>query len=341
MKIKILVLNIDDVGGIERVAFNMFNMFKKDKLLSNVEIVSVNGKMVSSGVSILDGSSENNKLYDFAKSIDSDTIVLSLYDRLTIKLSFIRKVKRKLFKLYACQHADYYAHRVSTRILRRISYRWVDKIIALTVTDFKFYQRFFSDVHIIPNVLGYYPISALSQDKRSIDCAAAGRLVPVKQYDHYYQFLNKVQKIKENGAFRLYGDGPKANDLINILESIGISSKDVQVGVVDDIYSELNKTKFFFVTSERESFSMVILEAMACGCVVISYDCPTGPRELIDDGVNGFLVKANDVSGLVDCYTRLLDNVELCQSISDSARATALNYLESNIIIKWKDICEQ
>ncbi|MEZ8557557.1 glycosyltransferase [Vibrio cyclitrophicus] len=340
MKIKILVLNINDIGGIERVAFNMLEMFKKDRLLSNVEIVSINGESDCSDIKVLTGQDENRKLFYFSKSLDSDTLVLSLYDRFSIKLSFIRGLLKSDFKLYACQHADYFAHRMSTRLLRRIFYCGVDKIIALTNTDSDLYKKHFSKVYTIPNVLGYYPDNALKHNDRHIDCAAAGRLVPIKQYDHYYHLLSVINPLKENQSFKLYGDGPESKTLSDLLTSKGMVPEIIQVGTTENIYVELNNTKFFFVTSLRESFSMVILEAMACGCVVISYDCPTGPRELIQHGINGYLVQANDISGLANCYKELFENPEMCQEISNNARFTALKYVESNILKIWKGICE-
>lgn len=340
MKIKILVLNINDIGGIERVAFNMIDMFKKDKSLSNVEIISIHGKSDSSYIKVLSGKDENRKLFRFSKSLEPDTIVLSMYDRFSIKLSLIRSVLKSDFKLYACQHADYFAHRISTRLLRRIFYRGVDKIIALTETDSNLYKKHFSNVYIIPNVLGYYPEHTLKHSDRIIDCAAAGRLVPIKQYDHYYQFLSTIEPLREKQSFKLYGDGPESKNLSDILISNGMVPELIQAGTTKNIYKELNNTKFFFVTSLRESFSMVILEAMASGCVVISYDCPTGPSELIQHGVNGYLVKANDIYGLSDCYKELFENPETCQKVSNNARTTALKYVESNIIKMWKGICE-
>lgn len=342
-KIKILVLNINDLGGIERVALNLFNMFKQTELYSNVEIVSVCGDVALSNFKYLKGSSEQSKLIEFAKALDENTVVLSLYDRFSIKLSLIRKVYSLKFRIYACQHADYYAHPILTRILRLLTYRWVDKIIALTSEDGSIYDKLFKNVHVIPNVLSFYPESVSSFSNRNISCAVAGRLVPIKQYDHFVEFLNKVKLcgLNDVGVYRVFGDGSETRRLEKLLNDFGLRSSDILVGKVSNIEEQLCDTRFFFVTSLRESFSMVILEAMACGCIVISYDCPTGPRELINNGYNGFLVPINDREALFSCYIKLLSNPDACQRISNNAREYSKRFLEENIVKQWVSVLHE
>ncbi|MDC5973691.1 glycosyltransferase [Proteus mirabilis] len=340
MNIKILVLDITALGGIERVALNMKDMLTQDLYFDSVEIISVTGDTSSmNGVNTLkNGSNENKKLYEFAKNLKENTIVLSLYDRFSIKLSIIRKLFNFKFSLYACQHADYFAHPIKTRILRYITYQWVDKIISLTKQDAVYYKKKFKNVYTIPNALGYYPLSVKKFNNREIDCAAAGRLVPIKQFEHYISLLEKIYNCGYGRAFRIHGEGPEYSALKNKILGSNLRDLCILSGKSKNIYQELNNTKFFFVTSERESFSMVILEAMACGCVVISYDCPTGPRELIENNINGILIPLNDQLALINKYKELLHNPELCQKISDNARAYSKKFLSSKILINWKFI---
>ncbi|MGJ7335659.1 glycosyltransferase [Morganella morganii] len=334
MKIKILVLNINDLGGIERVAVNLLNMFKSDTRFST-QIVSLNGTTCHPDYVILEGKNENNKLIKFIKEMDSDTIVLSLYDRFSIKLSILRKLikYKQKFKLIACQHADYYAHRIHTRMLRFITYNWVDAIIALTLQDANLYKKHYNNVHTIPNALSFYPKNIPSFNSRNIDCAVAGRLVPIKQYNHFIYLLSHFTTERYN--FKIYGEGMEYDNLKAQLNNANLNSESILVGKTDCLENELINTKFFFVTSLRESFSMVILEAMACGCVVISYDCPTGPRELIDNNVTGILIPLNKKEMLVEKYNWLRNNPELCQEISNRARKNSSLFLKKDILKKW------
>lgn len=336
MKIKILVLNINDLGGIERVAVNLYNMFLKLGSYESVEIVSVYGNGGVNNNRVLKGGSEKVKLFRFANTLDRDTVVLSLYDRLSIKLSILRLIRFRNFKLFACQHADYFAHPFHTRVLRGVMYKWVDKIIALTQKDCHLYKKKFSDVYVIPNALSFFPQEVSLISNRKNDCAVAGRLVKIKQYNHFVEFIKRTQS--KNISHKILGSGVEENHLQNLIEQAGLNDKNILVGEVKDIEIELDNIKFFFVTSLRESFSMVILEAMACGCIVISYDCPTGPGELINSGINGFLVPINNIDALVDCYEQLVKDPSLCQEISMNAREFSKNFLDNKIIDKWNDI---
>lgn len=338
MKIKILVLNIDDLGGIERVAVNLCNMFLKSKQFTDIEIVSVNGSDSVKNSRVLKGNSEGSKLLNFAKSLDKDTIVLSLYDRFSIKLALIRRLYHLSFYLTACQHADYYAHRLHTRLLRLLTYKWVDKIIALTQEDALLYKKHFKNIEVIPNSLSFYPEKVVSVNSRSISSAVAGRLVPIKQYEHFIYFIGKVWD--SNKVFKIFGEGPERQKLESLCQELELKHEEILFGKSNEIEEKLNDIRFFVVTSLRESFSMVILEAMACGCIVISYDCPTGPRELIDNGINGFLIPINDIDALTQCYQSLESNPELCQKISDNARAYSKNFLDNKIIVKWRKVLD-
>ncbi|EMI2316018.1 glycosyltransferase [Providencia rettgeri] len=334
MKIKILVLNINDLGGIERVAINLYYMFQSNHLLKdNIEILSVYGSSNEPYISILKGSSENKKLCNLAKSLTHDTILLSLYDRFSIKLAILKKFRKMDFKLYACQHADYFAHKRYTRFLRNIAYHWVDKIIALTTVDTKLYEKKFKNVCTIPNTLSFHPEIVSDFVDREIDCAVAGRLVPIKQYEHFIEFIKNTHCDGYN--YKIFGDGTEYEKLRRSLDSLGINSNDILVGKTNNIEQYLCETKFFFVTSLRESFSMVILEAMACGCVVISYNCPTGPSELIQHNFNGILVPLNDLDSLTNEYKRLINDPISCQTISNNARYFSKSFLMKNIIKLW------
>ena len=242
MKIKILVLNISDLGGIERAAMNLYNTFKTSPVTSDVQIISINGKSDKPYAITLKGNSENSKLLYFSKNIDKNTIVLSMYDRFSIKLSIIRKLFHLNFQLYACQHADFFAHKPHTRLLRSIFYRWVDKIIALTEEDSKLYKLKFKHTYVVPNVLSFYPQNIQLLKDRKIDCAAAGRLVPIKQFDHFIYFLQKIYK--RCGNYKIYGNGIEFNTMHKLLQDSKINSEDILVGSVNDIEKEFFTTLY-------------------------------------------------------------------------------------------------
>lgn len=91
------------------------------------------------------------------------------------------------------------------------------------------------------------------------------------------------------------------------------------------------------VTSLYEGFSMVILEAEACGLPVVSFDCRYGPSDLVHDGVNGYLVDVGDVKGLAEKIITLAKDEVLRRSMGMASLENSKNYTPSKIAAKWSD----
>lgn len=331
--IYLLVLDIDLNGGIEKstlnLSSNLANFYGKD----NVKIVSIrheNGVSFSSNVSFLKKLSSTFK---------KDDVVISMYDRISIVLSFIFSVrfcKNNKPKLISFQHADYYAHSLLVRLLRMLSYASVDKIVALTKKDASLYHNK-KAVCTIPNSIPDITIETIPWCDRYVDFISVGRLVEVKQFNYVLDLVPMINH-EVPYKFNIYGDGPERTKLEKKIISLGLEVDEVLKGNVDNVFLPMKNSKFLLVTSQRESFSMVIIEAMLCGCVVISFDCETGPREIITNNHDGFLVNPNDLRAIKDTCEFLINNPDEAQRISDNAKVTAERYKNSNVIKKWIEI---
>ncbi|MFM5038900.1 glycosyltransferase [Aeromonas veronii] len=332
MKIYIILLNANSIGGIEKVAKNLFSILNE----FSVEVIDLIELKKRYG-----NYSELKLCCKFLNDMDENDIILSLYDRLSIMLLFASIIYISKVKIIACQHADFYANKIHTRMLRRFLYKKANHVIALTKADRDLYiESGLHNVSVIPNPITNYPDSVPSHSSRENNVIAAGRLNKIKAFENVIDLAVIMSEI-ESVNISIYGDGEEMESLAAYTKKLGLEPDKILHGsttFLDDIFVS---SKFLVVTSQRESFSMVILEAMASGCIPISFDCPTGPRELIENGNNGFLVPMGDVFGIKRIIEMLLNDPNLAEVISMRARAKAAHYRKSNILRMWGNVINE
>ncbi|MEQ9969526.1 glycosyltransferase [Pectobacterium carotovorum] len=338
-KTHLILLNAFDVGGIERASFSLMQSFTEYGL--NVELLSLRpsnkGKPLSSAFSpvIID---KNNKgdfwaLYEYSKNLNDRITVISTYDRISIMLAFIFFLLKKKNVLISHQHADYFAHRKLIRGIRRLCYGRVNNVLALTQKDHAFYASWHKCVNVLPNILIYPKYLPEKRWKdREIDIIAVGRLNVIKRFEHFIKLSNSLISKGIVKNCKLYGCGEEEENIINLQRF------EILAGRSDNVFEHMRNAKILVVTSYRESFSMVILEAMSQGCIVISYDCPTGPGELIQDRVNGFLVENGNVLKLEEKCEEVINNYDNLYHIMKSAVETAKKYSTDEIMPKWVNL---
>ena len=100
----------------------------------------------------------------------------------------------------------------------------------------------------------------------------------------------------------------------------------------------MSNSSIYDLSSIYEGLPLVILEAMSCGLPIISYECPCGPKDIITDGKNGFLVNVNDEITLANKINYLIENEELRKQMSNMAKVTVEQYNIKNIIPIWMNL---
>jgi glycosyltransferase involved in cell wall biosynthesis len=92
------------------------------------------------------------------------------------------------------------------------------------------------------------------------------------------------------------------------------------------------------MSSRKEGFPMVLLEAMSVGLPVVSYDCPTGPRDIIREGVDGYVVPDGDGDALATALSRLMEDPELRKAFGAAAVEGAARYDIATIAGRWEEL---
>ena len=135
-----------------------------------------------------------------------------------------------------------------------------------------------------------------------------GRLTKQKDFSSLLQAFALVRK-ERPARLIILGDGEERHELEELSKKLGIDADVDMPGFVDNPYKYLSHAAAFVLSSRWEGLPTVLIEAMACGCPLVSTDCPSGPREILENGKYGKLVEVGDAAGLVAAIMASLNNL--------------------------------
>jgi GalNAc-alpha-(1->4)-GalNAc-alpha-(1->3)-diNAcBac-PP-undecaprenol alpha-1,4-N-acetyl-D-galactosaminyltransferase len=179
-------------------------------------------------------------------------------------------------------------------------------------------------------------ITGVEKNKKWI--VAMGRLTEQKGFDILLDAFHKISITYPDWQLLILGEGELRSELESKRDCLGLNDKVVLPGRLNNPFSVLKCADIFVLSSRYEGFGNVIIEAMACGLPVISTDCPSGPREIIRDGIDGILVQNENVSSLSAAIVRLISNPQECQCLSKNALQGVERFELKRIIQSWEEL---
>lgn len=173
------------------------------------------------------------------------------------------------------------------------------------------------------------------------------RIISIGRYDHdkgndlLLQVWRKVENHMPEWHLDIYGNGNQSPYHLQI-QQLGIDSSRCHLhGPSADVKKEYLDTSIFVLPSRFEGFGLVLIEAMACGVPVIAFDCENGPRSIITDGVDGFLIPPFDIDAYAEKMLLLMQDYTLRKQMGDSASKTASKYDIEIIGKQWKQLFDE
>ena len=216
----------------------------------------------------------------------------------------------------------------------------LDALVLLTQADARSWKGV-TKTFVIPNPTPFYPPDSSSCEKQRAICV--GRLNEQKGYDYLIDAWAIVNKRHPDWILNVYGSGEIRKQLQNRIDKKRISNVLFLNEPTSQIVEKYMESSIYIMSSRFEGFPMVLLEAMSCGLPCVSFDCPNGAREMIDDGVNGFLVDYLNVEKLADKVCILIENENLRKRMGAKAKESVLRYNPDQIMVLWEklfnDLC--
>jgi glycosyltransferase involved in cell wall biosynthesis len=163
---------------------------------------------------------------------------------------------------------------------------------------------------------------------------AVGRLVLEKDHE---TLIEAFRAVRDGRRARLVilGDGPLRGKLEALVKARGLKADVWFAGFDKNPFRYMSKCTVFVLSSRQEGLPGVLIQAMSCGAPVISTDCPAGPSEIIEPGVDGLLVPVGDVSALAGKIEYLLDHPEVRRRMGESAKLASCRFGVKEVVEKY------
>ncbi len=186
---------------------------------------------------------------------------------------------------------------------------------------------------VIPNPLPQEPQPRSTLDQKTF--VTAGRLAPEKQFEHLVDAFWRIRDEIPGWTLRIWGDGPRADNLAAQVRKLELEGRVELPGTTADMTAEWARASVAVLASRGEGYPLVLQEAMSAGVPPVSYDCPSGPREIITHDVDGLLVPPGSKPALAAAMLRVATDSDLRSRLGAGALARAAAWDATDLAREW------
>ncbi|MDE5588696.1 MAG: glycosyltransferase family 4 protein [Acetatifactor sp.] len=280
------------------------------------------------------------KLRRFLKERAIDVIVDIdiVLDVLSVPASKGLKTKVVSWEHFNC---DYELKSLYRHFILKYSVKRTDYVVTLTERDRSSYETRLGRKRNISVVSNPIP-EAVREDgtERENWLITVGNLVPVKGLDYLGQVAVDVLKKHPDWKWMVVGEGEERAYLEKLILANDLQEQLVLTGRVSDVVPYLRKAKIYVLTSRREGLPMCLLEAKLYMLPAVSFDVATGPAEIIEDGVNGYLVEPYNCRAMADKLETLMENEALWEQLSGNTHRNLEQFQTENVLKNWNRIMD-
>lgn len=223
--------------------------------------------------------------------------------------------------------------------LRTMLYPRAARVVVLSESSKSFFPPRLGDrISIIPNpIVVTAALAAPERDGRK-RVAALGRFGPEKGFDTLISAFATVASEFPEWDLVIWGDGPLRTNLERLIVDLGMTGRIRLPGRTSTPHDELRSADLYALSSRREGFPMALAEAMACGLPAVAFDLPSGPRDIIRDGLDGLLVPGGDQAALSSGMASLMRDDERRAAYAHRAPDVLERFGVERVMEIWDDL---
>jgi glycosyltransferase involved in cell wall biosynthesis len=219
-----------------------------------------------------------------------------------------------------------------------------DALVTLTEADAADYRDAFPRANAliccIPNAVAWEPVVAAPDLGQKI-VVSGGRFEHRKGFHRLIEAYAPITQKHPQWQLHIYGKGPEEGRLRALIAKLGVEENVRLMGFAHDFQSALSEGSIYAMAPIYEGFGLVFVEAMSRGLPVVTYDCPRGPGEIVEDGVNGRLIPDGDSAALTAAIVELIEDQHLRQRMGARALADVGKWQADSIARRWDELFAQ
>ena len=352
--IVIVIQNITYRAGTERAVCNLANIFVQygGYLPVIVSLYSSNGEAafplhenikiihlrITKAKNKIEQIVEYVKIANILKKYclkNGSEFIIGTNIGINIPLSFVNG--RELIKI-GCEHRIFDDPSIFSKFLRKFCYPKLNAVVALTSSDAKRYS-FCKNVKTIPNSLSFIPKN--HSDLCSKKILLIGRYTYPKNFENIIEAIALIKKKCSEWQIRIVGDGEDKEKLLTLITEKKLEEIIFLVPPTDNIEEEYLNSSIFVLCSSSEGLPMVLIEAKSCGLPVVSFDCPTGPADIVRNNIDGILVENGNIIALSKAVLKLIENPDLRKRFGQEAVKDIDRFSPARIFQMWESLFKE
>lgn len=225
---------------------------------------------------------------------------------------------RQYNKIFVTEHASITGYNKVYKKIATTFYKRIKLLAVPTTLDSEIYKNYGIDNVYLPNPLPFYPeASAKLSNKLALNI---GRFTDDKQHLLLLELWEQSIAPKNGWKLKIIGKGENNKAILSKIKELNLHNSVFIEEPTKDIINEYMNASLFLFTSRAEGFGLVLAEAMACGVPCISFNCPSGPRDIISNGKDGYLIDVGNNKEYIERLNEMVSNEELRKLLGASAK---------------------